>query len=897
MKKRLLISLLSCAFLLTGCGLFGGGDKPVDPVGPVDPGETVPTLTIVSDDKLQYQSAGAGYYTLTLAINETYTLNANLGDYTGTQYKIVYVWDYSDSYTDCAVIENNVISPKSTTVSGDRARLSVQLQKQGSSKAIEKKNIYITFTDVAIRLISTSSEVTVKEEYSSFYITVPIANVFYPLPRVELVNDTREINIEYVAEDPTKIDFQISELGNQFKIYEHLSSPFVEFDIRITDTDGNLITSRNCAVKERIDVDDEDSYYLTYGEDETRIKNGETIYLMKGTTTDAYLYYNGARVGATKSFTSSTGSTYARLYFGDSSKYYKINAKEVGSTDIEITRKMVYSDGSEKIYKINFTISVYFNKELTDIYVPSGKDAFSINGNNVYVNGKIYAVYALKDNEGNVVDHRLECINGDDNLHISVSGNVITLSYMTVQTQITVEGTNKYTKTKLTKNYENFTSYTNTRSSGELRVLALPIFFNDSNEFINNEKVDTNNKTQQEQIIEDLNTCLFGSNNNFKWRGLRTYYLEESYGNLNITGKVAPWYNSGTSYKDYPHQGKNITQLVESAVKYYFDNNPSDSRDNYDADGDGKIDAVMAFYGSNYHGSGYTASNVHSMTWVRNNPTGLTDNYIDSYAWISALEIYGLGGIFNTNSQLNAEDLSKFSLYPWTESIIHEFGHILGLRDVYDTSSLYNFPDGLSTMQSHDCGGHDPLANMGLGFASPYVFDSSDTSLDNESIITIKDFQSSGDLIILTPQWNASKEVFDEYIVLELYSPTGLNEYHLGQNNSSIGSKVPGVRVWHINAELVSGKHKYSNAMSETNFDLVHLIRNDKNETFHTNTMFSESFLFKQGDSFDMNSFKSQFYNADGKLDNGLTLGWSFEIQSIVTDKYGSATATIKLTK
>jgi transcriptional regulator with XRE-family HTH domain len=46
-----------------------------------------------------------------------------------------------------------------------------------------------------------------------------------------------------------------------------------------------------------------------------------------------------------------------------------------------------------------------------------------------------------------------------------------------------------------------------------------------------------------------------------------------------------------------------------------------------------------------------------------------------------------------------------------------------------------------------------------------------------------------------------------------------------------------------------------------------------------------------------METFKSQFYNADGKLDNGTSLGWSFEITNITTDASGNATATIKLVK
>ena len=46
-----------------------------------------------------------------------------------------------------------------------------------------------------------------------------------------------------------------------------------------------------------------------------------------------------------------------------------------------------------------------------------------------------------------------------------------------------------------------------------------------------------------------------------------------------------------------------------------------------------------------------------------------------------------------------------------------------------------------------------------------------------------------------------------------------------------------------------------------------------------------------------METYKSQFYNADGKLDNGTSLGWSFEITDITTDANGNATATIKLVK
>ena len=46
-----------------------------------------------------------------------------------------------------------------------------------------------------------------------------------------------------------------------------------------------------------------------------------------------------------------------------------------------------------------------------------------------------------------------------------------------------------------------------------------------------------------------------------------------------------------------------------------------------------------------------------------------------------------------------------------------------------------------------------------------------------------------------------------------------------------------------------------------------------------------------------MQTYKSQFYNADGKLDDGTDLGWNFVVTDITTDTYGNATATIKLIK
>ncbi len=199
-------------------------------------------------------------------------------------------------------------------------------------------------------------------------------------------------------------------------------------------------------------------------------------------------------------------------------------------------------------------------------------------------------------------------------------------------------------------------------------------------------------------------------------------------------------------------------------------------------------------------------------------------------------------------------------------------------------------------MQSENTGGHDPYNVMAMGWANPYVFDSSDNSLSNEITITINDFQSSGDIILLTPKWDNEKQIFDEYILLELFTATGLNQY-----DASL--RIPhlvGIRLWHINATIddSTNRHHNTNDSSDGNYDLVHFIRNDESVEYRSLTALDrQEYLFSTGDTFDMETFKSQFYNGDGKLDNGSSLGWSFEVTSITGDAYGETQATIKLIK
>ena len=54
---------------------------------------------------------------------------------------------------------------------------------------------------------------------------------------------------------------------------------------------------------------------------------------------------------------------------------------------------------------------------------------------------------------------------------------------------------------------------------------------------------------------------------------------------------------------------------------------------------------------------------------------------------------------------------------------------------------------GAFSMQDHNVGGHDPFSMMALGWVDPYVPTESST-------ITLQPFESSGDVILLSPNFS-----------------------------------------------------------------------------------------------------------------------------------------------
>ena len=321
-----------------------------------------------------------------------------------------------------------------------------------------------------------------------------------------------------------------------------------------------------------------------------------------------------------------------------------------------------------------------------------------------------------------------------------------------------------------------------TPSVGNPKILVVPIAFKDSSDFID--------ESDKQLISSQLEKAIFGSNSDIGWHSVSSFYLEESYGKCNITGEVAPWYTSNYTYDQINSSDKSAT-VVNEAVNHWKMKNPNKIQ-SYDSNSDGYLDGVIAIYGGPNYSTGDLSghpsnSNMWAYTsWTKNSKNRNNPN-VKNYIWAS----YDFMYIDTTHVSID------------THTYIHETGHLFGLDDYYDYNqgsrydrkNRYNWAGGFS-MQDYNVGGHDPYSKLLLNWVNPYV-------PTNSSTITLKPFESSGDLILLTNNYSSS--CFDEYFLLEYYTPTGVNELDTRYSYNGAypsGVTTSGIRLWHVDARL-----------------------------------------------------------------------------------------------
>lgn len=444
-------------------------------------------------------------------------------------------------------------------------------------------------------------------------------------------------------------------------------------------------------------------------------------------------------------------------------------------------------------------------------------------------------------------------------------------------------------------------------STGNQKILVIPVQFTD---------YPCSTLTGGcEAVRTNINKTFFGQSSETGWESVSSYYAKSSYGKLNISGVVAPWYNVSmtssafsqlTGSGDYADYFDPTWTAVEQAVAWYKSQTASSLTD-YDSNSDGFIDAVWMVYSAPDYGAN---SSLPETFWAYtywdydNESSANTASPVPfCYAWAS-YDFMWEGGYTSGGSA--AVDAHTY---------IHETGHVLGLDDYYSyTDGDWGAAGGVD-MMDYNIVDHNAYSKMALEWTYPYVIDGTASS----TTITLNPFESSGDCIIINNSWNGSP--LDEYLAIEFYTPTGLNfldSQNGGYTNGLAGFTVPGVKIYHIDSRLghfdwstgafmnfadiidtsdnnyytdlaVSNSSEYSSA--NANYKLVHLLEAGKSNTFKTGSTASNSTLFTTGKTFTPSSFASFFVNS-GKFDDGSAIGNSITVSSVT-----SLSATVTITK
>jgi len=165
----------------------------------------------------------------------------------------------------------------------------------------------------------------------------------------------------------------------------------------------------------------------------------------------------------------------------------------------------------------------------------------------------------------------------------------------------------------------------------------------------------------------DFDTLLFSQGTTYPG-SMTDYYFETSYGQAYLMGQVTEWLRMPETYAyyvdgqrgfgSYPHNAQRLTEdaviAADSSVDFSL----------FDNDGNGWVDALFVVHaGPGYEDTG-NLNYIHSHAWVISQP--MTLDGVEIYSYSMEPEETGSGSLVNIGV------------------FCHEFGHVLGLPDLYD---------------------------------------------------------------------------------------------------------------------------------------------------------------------------------------------------------------------
>lgn len=436
-------------------------------------------------------------------------------------------------------------------------------------------------------------------------------------------------------------------------------------------------------------------------------------------------------------------------------------------------------------------------------------------------------------------------------------------------------------------------------STGRQNILVIPVKISDYSSICTD-------KTRQ-----DIYDTFFGNASDTGWESLASFYSKSSFGQLTINGTVSGWYDCGYSSSSLAkltssENGYQPTWTVlEGAISWYEETYKTNCSE-FDNNNDGLIDGVWLIYSAPYHtkSNGLDSDTFWAYTYIDYSVRETSSTRVGyDYCWASYAFMYeGYG-----TDSLDAH------------TFIHETGHLMGLDDYYASSSVkgtLNYaPMGGIDMMDYNVIDHDAYSKFALGWIHPFV-------VTGSTEIMLKPAATSGQAILLPTSdgWNGS--AFDEYMLLEYYTPEVNNksDSESAYINGARGFTKNGVRIYHVDARMAkvtTSGESYSYSYTDTivplsndagtvmahsngnsrnvldiNYRLIQEMDCTGKRNFDTDYdllkqeiyVADNTSLFQDGSTFAFdsyrNSFPNYFYNKTSTMNNGTAFGYSVSFSS-----------------
>ena len=399
-------------------------------------------------------------------------------------------------------------------------------------------------------------------------------------------------------------------------------------------------------------------------------------------------------------------------------------------------------------------------------------------------------------------------------------------------------------------------------TTGSPAVLVIPVEFKDS-------------LASTKGYSTDALAEAFGKGGDTDYYSVYDYYNISSYGQLTLDITVldywfCPEYDSTYYYNaTYDYYGDKVAigdQLILNEALAYLEGKMDLSK--FDSDGNNIIDAVVLintldvgeedFYWAYRYWNIYTDDEGYYYEY-----DGVSAN---DYLWASYQFLYES---YDSKGEAIYTDSTVMNTY----TFIHEFAHILGVDDYYDTAYVGSPLDGSDIMDSMT-GDHNAYTKFNLGWLTSSRLVVTDGSIT----LTLEDFSKNGDTIIIANNWDEKLGAYQEYYVLVYYTNNGLNagdEYGYFSRD--------GIVVYHVNASLYREEID-----GETYYDVY----NTNTDVSDPNGYGTEDNLIefvKSGEDTFTYVVGSTF--PDVTDDNGKALGYTFTVDALT-----STQATITFT-